>query len=76
MGGGRTRRHEQLDVLFCYFILKMQKKKKAAKKLNGSCHLGAVGIEAQIVSPAAGFPEKNDLGFGRNVSVFKLGGRH
>lgn len=53
-------------VLFFYFILKMQKKKRAAKKLNGSCHLGVVGIDAQIVSPAAGFPgEKNDLGFRR-----------
>lgn len=61
--------------MFClfFFILKMQ---KAAKKLNGSCCLGAVGIDAQMVSPAACLAREGCVGFQMKFSVSELRGRH
>lgn len=49
---------------------------KAAKKLNGSCCLGAVGIDAQMVSPAACLAREGCVGFQMNFSVSELRGRH
>lgn len=75
-GGGRNAQDDLNSWKFGFvflFYFKNAKKKRAAKKLNGSCHLGAVGIDAQIVSPAAGFPEKKRTWVSEECFCFQVG---